>query len=86
MTYQRLNSCFSLLVASVLAVNAHAQEKPNIVFMMTDNLGYGDVGVYGGGELRGAPTTRIDSLAREGLRFTQDRARAEVDSTDGADG
>ncbi|MEK6247233.1 MAG: sulfatase-like hydrolase/transferase, partial [Planctomycetales bacterium] len=39
--------------------------------MMADNLGYGDVGVYGGGELRGAPTPRIDSLAREGLRLTQ---------------
>jgi arylsulfatase len=45
--------------------------KPNIVFMMADNLGYGDFGVYGGGELRGAPTPRIDSLAREGLRLTQ---------------
>jgi len=60
-----------LLVVSVFAVNAHAQGKPNIVFMMADNLGYGDVGVYGGGELRGAPTPRIDSLAREGLRLTQ---------------
>ena len=50
---------------------ASAQEKPNIVFMMADNLGYGDVGVYGGGELRGAPTPRIDSLASEGLRLTQ---------------
>lgn len=39
--------------------------------MMADNLGYGDVGVYGGGEVRGAPTFRIDNLAEEGLRFTQ---------------
>ncbi len=57
-----------LLIASSTAL---AQDKPNIVFMMADNLGYGDVGVYGGGELRGAPTPRIDSLAREGLRLTQ---------------
>ena len=57
-----------LLIASSTAL---AQDKPNIVFMMADNLGYGDVGVYGGGELRGAPTPRIDNLAREGLRLTQ---------------
>ena len=51
------------------AVNA--QERPNIVFMMADNLGYGDLGVYGGGEVRGMPTPRIDQLASEGLQFTQ---------------
>ncbi len=50
---------------------AQSPTKPNIIFMMADNLGYGDVGVYGGGELRGAPTPEIDALAREGLRFTQ---------------
>jgi len=44
--------------------------KPNIVFILTDNLGYGEVGAYGGGITRGAPTLRIDSLAREGMRFT----------------
>jgi arylsulfatase len=61
-----------ILSVLVLGVNpALAAKKPNIVFMMADNLGYGDVGVYGGGELRGAPTPRIDSLAREGLRLTQ---------------
>src|SRR5215469_3634143 len=43
--------------------------KPNIVFMLTDNLGYGEPGCYGGGILRGAPTPRIDRLAREGLRL-----------------
>jgi len=47
------------------------QQKPNIVFMMADNLGYGDLGSYGGGEIRGMPTPRIDELAQEGLRFTQ---------------
>ena len=62
----------SLLLALLLSsATATAQDQPNIVFMMADNLGFGDVGVYGGGELRGAPTPRIDSLAREGLRLTQ---------------
>ena len=47
------------------------QNKPNVVFILLDNVGYGDLGPYGGGELRGAPTPRIDQLAREGLRLTQ---------------
>src|SRR5262245_25301846 len=46
-----------------------AGEKPNIVFLMADNLGYGELGCYGGGILRGAPTPRIDRLAGEGLRL-----------------
>lgn len=51
---------------------ALAQEaKPNVVFILADNVGYGDLGPYGGGELRGAPTPRIDELAHEGLKLTQ---------------
>ena len=41
---------------------------PNIVLMYPDNLGYGEVGIYGGN--RGVPTPRIDALAREGMRLT----------------
>lgn len=44
--------------------------RPNIVFMMVDNYGYGDLGCYGGGELRGVPTPRVDKLASEGIRLT----------------
>jgi len=47
-----------------------ASEKPNILIILVDNLGYGELGVYGGGELRGAPTPRIDMLAAEGMRLT----------------
>jgi arylsulfatase len=43
--------------------------KPNIVFFLWDNLGWGEVGCYGGGILRGAATPRIDRLADEGLRL-----------------
>lgn len=46
-----------------------ADRKPNIVFMLADNLGYGELGIYGGGILRGAPTSRIDKLASEGMRL-----------------
>jgi arylsulfatase A-like enzyme len=40
----------------------------NIVLVLADNLGWGELGCYGGGALRGAPTPRIDQLAREGLQ------------------
>ena len=51
--------------------------KPNIVFILMDNLGYGEVGCYGGGELRGAPTPRIDKLASEGTRLTNYNVEAQ---------
>jgi len=53
-----------------LAVAAPAA-KPNVIFILADNVGYGDMGPYGGGELRGYPTPRTDQLAREGIRLTQ---------------
>jgi len=43
--------------------------QPNIVFILWDNLGWGEVGCYGGGVLRGAATPRIDELAAQGLRL-----------------
>src|SRR6476646_8609671 len=63
----------SFLVANLLIISAASaqQQKPNVVFILADNVGYGDLGAYGGGELRGAPTPRIDQLAAEGLRLTQ---------------
>jgi arylsulfatase A-like enzyme len=52
-------------------------QKPNIVFVLMDNLGYGEVGVYGGGVTRGAPTPRIDTLATEGTRLTNFNVEAQ---------
>ena len=43
--------------------------KPNIVLINMDNFGYGELGVYGGGILRGGATPRIDELASEGMRL-----------------
>ena len=60
------------LLAPLTPTPASAQQpKPNILFILADNIGYGDIGAYGGGELRGAPTPRLDRLASEGLRLTQ---------------
>jgi arylsulfatase A-like enzyme len=59
----------TLLCLTLLAASAPAQQKPNVVLVLMDNLGWGELGVYGGGILRGAPTPRIDKLASEGLRL-----------------
>jgi arylsulfatase A-like enzyme len=58
-----------LFVGLACMPQARAAEKPNIVFILMDNLGYGELGVYGGGIVRGAPTPRIDKLAAEGTRL-----------------
>jgi Sulfatase len=51
-------------------------DRPNIVFVLMDNLGYGEPGCYGGGILRGAPTPRLDRLATEGMRLTNSNVEA----------
>lgn len=45
-----------------------AERRPNIIVILADDMGIGDVGCYGGTQ---APTPRIDGLAKEGTRFTQ---------------
>ena len=46
-----------------------AKGRPNIVFMLVDNMGYGDLSCYAG-PIRGVTTPRIDKLAREGIQLT----------------
>lgn len=64
----------SLAASSVLA-NAAPERKPNIVFLMADDLGYGDLGCYGQKQIT---TPNIDRLASEGMRFTQAYAGSTV--------
>ena len=59
----------SLIVIAVVSINAGAQQqRPNIVLMFPDNLGWGEVESYG--SVRGVPTPRIDQIGREGMRLT----------------
>jgi arylsulfatase A len=55
---------------------SHAAEgtRPNVVFLLTDDLGYGDVGCYGGK----IPTPHMDRLAAEGMRFTDAHTTSSV--------
>ena len=75
-------SCIGLLVVlGCASLDAVAQQgRPNIVVMLADNLGYGELGVYGGGVLRGAPTPRIDKLASEGIRLLNFNVEAQCTS------
>ncbi len=54
---------------------AAAPAGPNIVFILSDDVGYGDLGCYGATRVR---TPRLDRLAREGLRFTDAHSPASV--------
>lgn len=79
-TLHKINVMGIALLSCLSAVVVQADEapkKPNIVIMLSDNLGYGDIGAYGGGVLRGAATPSLDSLADEGTRFTNFNVEAE---------
>ena len=64
----------SLLLLSTLASSA-AEQPPNVIFMLTDDLGYSDVGCYGAGKVK---TPHIDQLAAEGVRFTDFHTAASI--------
>ena len=64
-----------ILLSGVLALSGGmisataSAAKPNVVLMVVDNLGWGEIGTYGGGILRGAATPRLDALADEGMKL-----------------
>ncbi len=60
-----------VLMFASLQLYAQSGEKPNVVLMLADNVGYGDIGAFQGGDIRGMPTPNIDRLASEGLILTQ---------------
>jgi len=67
---KRLALLFTLLASPVAAA-----EKPNIIVIFADDLGYGDLGCYGSPTIR---TPHLDRMAAEGLRFTDFYSAAEV--------
>lgn len=60
----------TFMLAAVLCSGlVQAADKPNILFIVSDDTGYGDLGPYGGGVGRGMPTPNIDRLADDGMTF-----------------
>src|SRR5918993_2465451 len=64
-----------ILLSSSAPTDAVQQRKPNIVFILADDLGYGDIGPYG---QRHILTPNLDRLAAQGLKFTNAYAGAAV--------
>ena len=58
----------ALCVAACAPVEDHDERPPNIIYMLADDLGYGELGSYGQTLIR---TPNLDALADEGIRFTQ---------------
>lgn len=75
-----MKALFRLLLAAAILVHAHglaADRKalPNVIFILADDLGYGDLGCFGQKLIR---TPNLDRLAAEGVRFTQAYAGSTV--------
>ena len=83
LTRRHMLSCAAVIGAATLAslssfgpactpamAQAAQQQKPNILFIVSDDTGYGDLGPYLGGEGRGMPTPNIDRMANDGMLFT----------------
>lgn len=58
------------VAAKLAALEKKTGKKPNVVWLLVDDMGWGDPGCYGGGIMAGAPTPHMDRLAREGLKLT----------------
>ncbi len=65
----------TFLVSLLLAVAARAADRPNIIFILSDDVGYGDLVCYGANKVK---TPHLDRLAREGTRFMDAHATGSV--------
>lgn len=68
MTVRFIATAMLVLASSAAALAAGRPGKPNIVYILADDLGYAELGCYGQEKIR---TPSIDRLAAEGMRFTQ---------------
>ena len=62
-----MKKIISLAISFLAALSISAQQKPNVIFILTDDLGYGDLSCYGATKLY---TPNLDNLAEQGIRFT----------------
>jgi arylsulfatase A-like enzyme len=68
-------SCLILLFAGAGSVCAQTARKPNVIFILVDDMGYADLSSFGSKDIR---TPNIDRLANEGVKLTQSYSNAPV--------
>tara|TARA_R110002126_G_scaffold22865_5_gene81091 strand:- start:15746 stop:17071 length:1326 start_codon:yes stop_codon:yes gene_type:complete len=75
--HSKLNALFSLIFLSIITLSCKAQKetKPNIIIIMADDMGYGDLSCYGSTLIR---TPNLDKMASEGIKFTDFHANGPV--------
>jgi arylsulfatase A-like enzyme len=69
--------CITLTVSGFVSAYSYAQKAPNVVIILADDLGYGELSCYGGKDVR---TPNIDRIFNEGIRFTDFHANSTVSS------
>ena len=76
MPFRKLwSGCLAIVVHVTFATCGTAADRPNLIWIMADDLGYGDLGCYGQQVIS---TPNLDQMAKDGIRFTQFYAGATV--------
>lgn len=66
-----MKSIQTLCALLLFCINLSAQQRPNVIIIYADDLGYGDLGCYGATKIK---TPNMDRLAKRGIRFTNGHA------------
>ena len=66
-----MKKIISLAISLLATLSINAQQKPNVIFILTDDLGYGDLSCYGARKLN---TPNLDKLAKQGIQFSNAHA------------
>ena len=70
-----MNKIMKLALVCLITVVVFGQQKPNVIYIYADDMGYGELGAYGQQKIK---TPNLDKMAKEGMRFTQHYAGAPV--------
>src|SRR3970040_2242426 len=70
-----MNKIWKALLVCLISTLVFAQQKPNVIYIYDDDMGYGELGSYGQQKIK---TPNLDKIANEGIKFTQHYTGAPV--------